>query len=93
MHHWANRSIICDPRSRQHYDQLRAAGHHHARAVRGLADRLLGLLIAMLKNGERYDSTRRMPQDPSLRHPTTLKAVAVQAESGFKVSGRNPFFQ
>ena len=58
------RGIICDSRSRQHYDQLRAAGHHHARAVRGLADRLLGLLIAMLKNGERYDSTRRMPLDP-----------------------------
>jgi hypothetical protein len=79
MHHWANRSIICDSRSRQHYGQLRAAGHHHARAVRGLADRLIGLLIAMLENGERYDSTRRMPLDPSLRQPTTLKAVAVQA--------------
>jgi transposase len=73
MHHWANRSIICDPRSRQHYDQLRAAGHHHARAVRGLADRLLGLLLAMLKNGERYDSTRRMPQNPSLRHRQPLR--------------------
>ncbi len=59
MHHWANRSIMCDERSRQHYDRLRAAGHRHPRAIRGLADRLLEMLIAMLRKGEKYDPQRR----------------------------------
>ena len=63
VHHWANRSIICDPRSRELYDRLRAVGHGHARAIRGLADRLLSMLIAMLRNGENYDPTRRIRQN------------------------------
>ena len=39
--HWATSSLCCDSRSRRQYDALRAAGHLHARALRGLADRLL----------------------------------------------------
>lgn len=74
VHHWANRSIICDPRSREHYDRLRGAVHHHARAVRGLADRLLALLIAMLKKGERYDPARRMPL-----HSSSLQSRRIEA--------------
>jgi Transposase IS116/IS110/IS902 family len=62
VHHWANRSIACDPRSRQQYDSLRVAGHLHARAIRGLADRLLSMLIAMLRKGEQYDAERRSVQ-------------------------------
>ena len=46
--HWATSSLCCDSRSRRQYDALRAAGHPHARALRGLADRLLGVLIALL---------------------------------------------
>jgi transposase len=40
LYYWASTSINCDERSREQYDGLRASGHHHARALRGLADRL-----------------------------------------------------
>ena len=59
MHHWATRSIICDETSRKHYDRLRTAGHQHARALRGLADKLLRMLISMLKNQMVFDLQRR----------------------------------
>jgi transposase len=57
--HWATSSLCCDSRSRRQYDALRAAGHLHARALRGLADRLLGVLIALLKTQKAFDRARR----------------------------------
>ena len=57
--YWATSSLCCDSRSRKHYDALRAAGHQHPRALRGLADRLLGVLIALLKTQKVFDRTRR----------------------------------
>jgi transposase len=59
MHHWATRSIISDKRSRQHYDSLRASGHQHARALRGVSDRLLRMLISMLKQQTTFNPLRR----------------------------------
>jgi transposase len=55
LYHWARVSIICDPRSRSQYAQLRAKGHSHGRFLRGLADRWLRVLIAMLKRRTLYD--------------------------------------
>lgn len=43
------------PRCRAHYLALRGAGHKHARAIRGVVDRLLKLVIAMLKTGQPFD--------------------------------------
>jgi transposase len=57
--YWSTRSLMFDSQSRQHYDRLRAAGHAHARALRGVADRLLAVLIAILKSGIPYDAGRR----------------------------------
>ncbi len=57
--YWATSSLCCDSRSRRHYDALRAAGHQHPRALRGLADRLLGVLIALLKAQKPFDRARR----------------------------------
>jgi transposase len=57
--YWSGRSIMFDPQSRQHYDRLRAAGHAHARALRGVADRLVAMLVAILKSGIPYDARRR----------------------------------
>jgi len=57
--HWSSRSIMFDSQSRQHYDRLRAAGHTHSRALRGVTDRLLPVLIAILKSGIPYDAGRR----------------------------------
>jgi len=56
--HWASNSLRLDPRCRAHYDRLRRQ-HGHARALRGVADRLLGLLVALLQAGTLYDPARR----------------------------------
>ena len=48
-----------DPVARRHYDRLRGEGHTHARALRGVADRWVTVLMAMLRSGTRYDATRR----------------------------------
>lgn len=60
VYHWARGSVIWDPRSKQHYARLRAAGKPHGRALRGVADRLLKMLIAILTSGLPYDQTRRL---------------------------------
>lgn len=59
LYHWARTSVQHDPRSKQQYARLRAAGHSHGRALRGVTDRLLTVLMAMLKSGQAYDPTRR----------------------------------
>jgi len=60
VHHWANVAAQRDPRTKHHYARLRAAGHSHGRALRGVADRLLAVLVAMLKRRELYDPGRRV---------------------------------
>jgi transposase len=61
FYHWARVSVQHDPRSNLHYANLRAKGHSHGRATRGVADRLLSMLFAMLRNGTVYDPERRYP--------------------------------
>jgi len=56
--HWARNSIPLDARARAHYHRLRQR-HGHARALRGVVDRLLAMLITMLTNGTPYDPARR----------------------------------
>jgi len=56
-HYWAQGAIRWDPRSAQYYARLRAKGHRHGRALRGVADRLQAMLIAMLRNDTLYDPT------------------------------------
>ncbi len=48
-----------DPRARQLYARARHRGHNHARALRGLADRLLELICLLLRGQVRYDPARR----------------------------------
>ena len=57
-HYWAQSATRWDPRSQQHYTALRAKGHTHGRALRGVADRFQAVLIAMLRDGTLYDPTR-----------------------------------
>jgi len=59
--HWARCSIQRDERSKQHYARLRARGHSHGRALRGVADRLLALLVTLLRRGELFDEAKRTP--------------------------------
>jgi hypothetical protein len=63
FYHWARTSIQHDPRSKQHYTRLRQVGHNHGRALRGVADRLLAVLIAMPRTGKTYDPNRRSVAD------------------------------
>jgi transposase len=59
VYHWSRVSVQCDDRSREHYAELRRKGKTHGRALRGVADRLLAVLVAMLKNGTLYDPDLR----------------------------------
>lgn len=59
VRHWSANHINHDARGRRHYDALRTRGHCHERALRGVADRLLSMLVAMLRDGTQYDTARR----------------------------------
>ena len=52
-------AILKDPRLRALYDRLRGRGKSMGRARRGVADRLLAMLVAMLNANELYDAERR----------------------------------
>jgi transposase len=54
--HWARVAVQNDPRSRGRYDALRARGHSYGRALRGVADRLLGVACAMLRRQALFDA-------------------------------------
>jgi transposase len=58
LFHWTRNAIRLDSHSRAHYQRLRQH-HNHARALRGVADRLLSVLIHMLSTATLYDPTRR----------------------------------
>lgn len=62
VYHWGRVSAQRDAHSRAHYAALRQRGHSHARAVRGVADRLLHVLVAMLRAGTLYDPRQRRVQ-------------------------------
>lgn len=49
LYHAARVSAQCDTRSRAVYTALRARGHSHGRACRSVADRMLRILMAMLR--------------------------------------------
>jgi transposase len=59
VHHMAMNCVNRDERAKKQYAALRAKGHSHGRALRGVADRLLALLVVMLKNGTLFDETKR----------------------------------
>jgi hypothetical protein len=52
---WAFASITASPGARAFYDQRRAAGDTHHRALRALANRLVGVLHGCLRHGVMYD--------------------------------------
>ena len=54
-HYMAQTALRCDALCHEQYRRLRAKGHSHGRALRGVADRLLRILIAALKAGTVYD--------------------------------------
>ena len=57
-YHWARVAAQHDSVSHDKYQALRARGHRHARALRSVADRLLNVACAMLRDGTRFDQHR-----------------------------------
>ena len=63
LFHWGCAAVRCDPRSQSHYERLRDRGASHGRAIRGVVDRLIDVLIAMLRTDTLYDCDRRSPSE------------------------------
>jgi len=63
LHHWARIAVLRDPLAKEHYNRLRVRGHGHARALRGVMDRILATAVAMLRDRTLYDPTRRVRRD------------------------------
>lgn len=57
-YHWARVAVQHDPTSRAKYQALRSRGHSHGRALRSVADRLLNVACAMLRDGTAFDPTK-----------------------------------
>lgn len=61
LYHAAHNNMMRDPRSKALYADLRRRGHSHGRALRTVADHLLRVLTAMLRNRTLYDPAARIP--------------------------------
>ena len=61
IYHWSRVSVQQDEHSKKQYAELRSKGHTHGRALRGVGDRLLGVLVAMLKSGTPYERNYKKP--------------------------------
>jgi hypothetical protein len=59
IHQWTRVATQHEPKAKAHYATLRKRGHNHARALRGVGDRLCLALIGALKSGTLYDPQRR----------------------------------
>lgn len=68
---WARVATQRDPLFRAQYGELRSRGHNHARALRTVADRLLRVLVAMLKSNTLYE----------LRSAPSAAAIIAEAKS------------
>jgi len=64
MFHWARVAVQHDPKSRSRYEALRARGHSYGRALRGVADRLLGVACILLQRQALFDPDYGMPAAP-----------------------------
>jgi len=64
MYHWARVAVQHDPRSRSKYAALRGRGHSHGRALRSVADRLLNVACAMLKNRTLFNPLAAAQEHP-----------------------------
>ena len=58
LYHWARMAARIDPIWKTRYQAMRAKGHRHGRACRGIGDRLLRIACAMLRDGTTYEPGR-----------------------------------
>jgi hypothetical protein len=59
LYHWSRVAVQNDPVAKARYAALRARGKSHGQSLRAVADRLLGVLCAMLRDQTEY----RPPQE------------------------------
>ena len=60
VHYWTDNAVKRDAHWKARYARSRAAGHSHARALRGVGDRLLATLVAILKSQTAYGPARHL---------------------------------
>jgi len=60
LYYWSLSSSQWDPKSKALYAAQRNKGHKLGRALRGIADRLLDVLISMLRHRTLFDPQRRV---------------------------------
>src|SRR3954465_1282181 len=70
VYHWARVAVQHDPRSQAKYAALRAHGHGHGRALRSVADRLIGVACAMLEARTIFDPNLASQRALNLGKPT-----------------------
>jgi transposase len=61
VYHWARVATQHDQKSQCRYAALRKRGHSHGRALRGVADRLLGLACVLLQKQTPFDPQYGQP--------------------------------
>ena len=59
LYHWSRVATQHDPISKAKYKSLRERGHSHGRALRSVADRLLAVACAMLRDQTCFDRSRK----------------------------------
>src|SRR5215204_4933437 len=62
--HWARIAVQTDRTCRGRYEPLRARGHAYGRALRGVADRLLGVACVLLQRQTLFDPDHGAPVEP-----------------------------
>ncbi len=65
VHNWMGIAIRYDERARALYERQRAKGNTYARALRAVADRMLAVLVAALRERRLYDESQRRLPAPS----------------------------
>jgi transposase len=60
LYHWARVASVYDPKSAAAYKDLRKRGHSHGRTLRTVADRLLAVACAMLRDRTLFDPSKRL---------------------------------
>jgi transposase len=58
--HWARVAVQNDPKSKSRYEALRRRGHSYRRALRGVADRMLGVACVLLERRELFNPQHGM---------------------------------
>ena len=62
--HWARVAVLNDPKCRSRYAALRARGHSYGRALRSVADRLLGIACVLLQRQVLFNPNHGAPTQP-----------------------------